>query len=598
MKKLKIILKNNFQSFFYFYGYLRYRMLIVFIISLAVGILDGFGLAMFIPLLQMFDSHGEASKESLGKLQFLPELLLDLGIPFTVVNVFLFILIFFPLKGIAKFFQTYIGVIYMQYFMRTVRITNIKIMNSFSFSKFVTADSGRIQNTFSGEVEKLNKAFSTYMKTLQYSILILVYLTLAFGSNFSFALMTGVGGAATNLLFKFLYKKSKILSRNITKENHLFQGLLIQHVAFFKYLKSSGLNIKFSDKLIKSIKKIENIQRRIGLISSILMGAREPLTILVVVIAIIIQVHYFGASIGSIILSLLLLYRALTFLMAMQSEWNQFISVSGSMENMLAFVRELKSGKEENGVGKINKFHNNISLNNISFKYGDTSVLKNINLQIEKNETIALVGHSGSGKTTLMDILTGIIDPNEGQIKIDNINYSDLDKYSLRDRIGFVSQESPTFSDTVFNNITFWDEPNAYNIERFYDALKKASIYDYIMSLPNKELELIGNNGINLSGGQKQRLSIARELYKDVDLLFMDEATSALDGETEAVIQRNIEKLKGKVTIVMIAHRLSTVKNADRIILLNNGNIQASGSFEELMENSPEFQNMISLQGL
>lgn len=598
MNKIKDILKNNFQSFFYFFGYLRYRMIIVFIVSLAVGVLDGFGLAMFIPLLQMFDSKGEASSESLGKLQFLPELLADWGIPFTVITILILILIFFTLKGVAKFLQTYINVIYMQLFMRTVRVTNIKLMNTFAFSKFVTSDSGRIQNTFSGEVEKLNKAFSTYMKSMQYSILIMVYLILAFGSNFSFALMVGIGGAATNILFKFLYKKSKALSRSITTENHTFHGLLIQHVAFFKYLKSSGLNIKFSDKLIKSIKKIENIQRRIGFISSILMGAREPLTIFVVVGAIIIQIQYFGASIGSIILSLLLLYRALTFLMAMQSEWNQFLAVSGSMENMNAFVKELKHGKENNGEVRVEKFKSNISLNNISFSYGKTPILNNINIEIKKNETIAFVGQSGSGKTTLMNILTGLIVPNEGEIKLDNINFSDLDKYSFKEKIGFVSQESPTFSDTVFNNITFWDEPTPKNKERFYEAMKKASIYDYIMSLPNKEEEFIGNNGINLSGGQKQRLAIARELYKDVELLFMDEATSALDGETEAIIQNNIEKLKGKYTIVMIAHRLSTVKNADRIILLDNGRIKASGSFDELIESSKEFQNMIKHQGL
>ena len=595
MNKIKEILKNTFDSFFYFFGYLRYRMLIVFFLSLAVGVLDGFGLAMFIPLLQMFEEDGQAA-EDLGKLQFLPDLLQDWGIPFNVITVLILILIFFACKGVAKFLQTYVNVIYMQFFMRTVRVTNINLMNTFSFSHFVTSDSGRIQNTFSGEVEKLNIAFSSYMKSFQQAILVLVYLVLAFGSNFSFALMVGIGGAATNILFKFLYKKSKALSREITNENHTFQGLLIQHVAFFKYLKSSGLNLKFSGKLIKSITKIEKIQRRIGYISSIMLGAREPLTIFVVVIAMIFQIKFIGTNIGTVILSLLLLYRALTFLMAMQADWNRFLAVSGSLENMNNFVNELKKGKEKNGNSKIENFKDKISLKDISFSYGQTRILDSINLNINKNETVALVGQSGSGKTTLMNILTGLIVPENGEIRFDNRDYRDIDLYSLRERIGFISQESPTFSDTIFNNITFWDQPTEANKKRFLSAIKKASIYDYIMQLPGKENEYIGNNGINLSGGQRQRIAIARELYKQVDLLFMDEATSALDGETEASIQKNIEELHGKYTIVMIAHRLSTIKNADKIILLKDGHIAASGTFHELLEKSKEFQYMINLQ--
>ena len=595
MKKLKDILRNNFDSFFYFFGYLRYRMLIVFFLSLTVGVLDGLGLAMFIPLLQMFDDNGETAGD-LGKLQFLPDLLQHWGIPFNVVTVLILILIFFACKGVAKFIQTYVNVIYMQFFMRTVRVTNINLMNTFSFSHFVTSDSGRIQNTFSGEVEKLNIAFSSYMKSFQQAILVFVYLTLAFGSNFIFALMVGIGGAATNFLFKYLYKRSKSFSRQITKENHIFQGLLIQHVAFFKYLKSSGLNFKFSDKLVISIKKIERIQRKIGYISSIMLGAREPLTIFVVVIAIILQIKFFGTNIGTVILSLLLLYRALTFLMAMQAEWNRFIAVSGSLENMNDFVKELKSGREKNGTVKIKSFVNKISLRNVSFSYGPTQILNCINIDIHKNQTIALVGQSGSGKTTLMNILTGLIVPEKGEIEIDDNNYKSLDLYSLRENIGLISQESPTFNDTIFNNITFWDKPTPENKQRFFEAIKKASIYDYIMGLPNREEEYIGNNGINLSGGQKQRIAIARELYKDIDLLFMDEATSALDGETEAAIQKNIEELHGKYTIVMIAHRLSTIKNADQIILLKDGQITATGDFHELLEKSEEFRYMINLQ--
>ena len=152
--------------------------------------------------------------------------------------------------------------------------------------------------------------------------------------------------------------------------------------------------------------------------------------------------------------------------------------------------------------------------------------------------------------------------------------------------------------DTIFNNVTFWAEKTSENLKRYETAVKKAAIDSFINELSMKEETLLGNNGINLSGGQKQRLAIARELYKEVDLLLMDEATSALDGETEAIIQQHIEKLKGSLTIIVIAHRLATIKNADKIVILKDGKIQEVGSYKDLMERSKEFKEMTALQNL
>jgi len=599
MSIIRAFLKSNFTYFFYFYRYLKYRMLITFLLSVGVGVLDGFGLAMFIPLLQMLDPEtSNESDEDLGKLDFIPDMMNNLGISFNLENVLILILAFFILKGFIKFIQGYYAVIFQQFFIRTIRITNIDLMNTFSFAEFVKSDTGRIQNTFSGEVEKVNQAYKTYIAVLQYSSLVFVYMLLAFLSDPGFAIMVTIGGAATNIIFKILYKKTKILSSKLTIQNHFFQGLLIQHVAYFKYLKASGLNLFYGNKLKKNITDIENSQRKMGVLGAALNGLREPLTILVVVFVIILQLRFFNAGLGTVILSLLFLYRALTFLMALQDQWNRFLSVSGSLENMSNFVEELRSNKEKNGKKIFHELKNQISLNKIYFSYDDKQVLNGVDLKIEKNDTIAIIGESGSGKSTLMYLIAGLLNPTNGSIRIDSNELSEIDKSSFKKRIGYVSQDAPTFNDSIFNNVTFWADKNKVNYDKFFSALKQASIFDYVMELPNQEEDLLGNNGVNLSGGQKQRLAIARELYKDVDMLFLDEATSALDAETETTIQNNIEKLKGEYTIIMIAHRLSTIKKADRIILLEKGKIAAIGSFEELMKSSPQFKRMINLQGL
>jgi subfamily B ATP-binding cassette protein MsbA len=152
------------------------------------------------------------------------------------------------------------------------------------------------------------------------------------------------------------------------------------------------------------------------------------------------------------------------------------------------------------------------------------------------------------------------------------------------------------FNDTVFNNVTLWDEPSEANRRKCIEALKKAALWNFINDKPDKLDTVLGNNGINISGGQKQRVNIARELYKDVEVLILDEATSALDTETEILIQDSLESMQGSTTLVIIAHRLSTVKSADRILLMENGRLVESGSFDELMDGSGKFRKMVEIQ--
>lgn len=598
MNTLKKFIKKYFQYFSYFYSHLGNRIFVSFSLSVFVGVMDGLGLAMFIPLLQMTESgKPHTDNASTGNMSFLYNMLHSMGIPITLGYVLIILLVFFSLKGVMRFAEIYARVIFEQYFIKNIRLKNIRGLSDFSFKNFIVADIGRIQNTFSGEVEKVKQAYRYYFIALQYGVFVAVYVTMAFLSNPKFVMLVIVGGAATNILFRTLQKKTKILSQKITVDSHVFQGLLIQKVAFFKYLKSTGLIHKYANKLEKTNDLLHNAQRKSGLLSAILAAVREPVVILVVVIAIIIQVNYLHQGIGVIIFTLLLFYRALISLTGMQSYTNYFIGTAGSLQNMTAFNEELKTGKEIVGAIKFDKFNNVLELKDLSFSFEETVILNEINLSIQKNETIAIVGESGSGKTTLINLITGLFKPTKGQILIDGVDLETINTPTYQGRIGYITQEAVVFNDTIFNNISFWDEQTPRNLARFEEAIKKASIYEFVMSQPLKADALLGNNGINVSGGQKQRISIARELYKEVDFLFMDEATSALDSETESEIQENIEKLKGKYTIVIVAHRLSTIKNADRIILLNKGSINAVGSFDHLIQTSALFGKMVQLQG-
>ncbi len=240
------------------------------------------------------------------------------------------------------------------------------------------------------------------------------------------------------------------------------------------------------------------------------------------------------------------------------------------------------------------KFENVVEYKNLNFKYIEDYVLKNINLKVEKGKTVALVGQSGSGKSTMVDLLPRFYDVKEGEITIDGINIQDLKVKDLRDMMGIVSQESILFNDTIYNNIAFGMEDATE--EEIIAAAKVANAHDFILQTENGYQTNIGDRGTKLSGGQRQRISIARAVLKNPPILILDEATSALDTESEKLVQDALFKLMENRTSIVIAHRLSTVRDADEICVLHEGEIVERGKHTELLEKKGVYKKLHDLQ--
>jgi ABC-type multidrug transport system fused ATPase/permease subunit len=588
---------NQFKYFLFFLGHLKSRIYAALLLSIAVGVLDGIGLSMFLPLFQMVDGGNQANPESLGNLSFILDIITGLGFQLNLKLVLSAILFFFSIKGVMKFFEQYVNSYNQQFFIKKLRGENIELLNNFSYKAFSLADSGRIQNTLSGEMSRVSAAYKFYFAAMQAGVLLVVYISLAFLSNFQFAFFVSVGGVLSNFVFRKIYKKTKVLSRKITDENHIFQGLLIQNVSFFKYLNASGLKLVFAKKLHDSVGTIKRYGVKMGYYNSLLLGLREPIVILIVVAVIHLQVNVMMQNLGLIILTLLFFYRALSSLMTLQTQWNSFLNMSGSIDNLVEYEKEILMHQDKKGHLLLETISGKIELSNVSFSYDSkANIIDGISLDIGNNETVAIVGESGSGKTTLINLIAGLLPTSQGSLKIDGVEISSLDLPLYQRRIGYITQEPIIFEDTVFNNITFWAERTPENLARFWAAARAAAIEDYIKELPMLEMTSFGINGVQVSGGQKQRLSIARELYKEIDLLILDEATASLDSETELVVQKNIERLKGKYSILIVAHRLSTIRSADKVILLAKGKIAGKGTFSELYKDSDYFKKMVDLQ--
>ena len=589
-------LKEKFSGGYFFYSYLKHKIIFGVSLSILVGILDAFGLTMFLPLLQTADGTSSIDSSQLGKLSFLIDFFVNNGFPITIGTVLLIMIIFFIFKGIMAFFQFYYRVNLQEQLLKKLRVEFIQGVTSIDYKYFTGSEGGRIQNTLTTEVERVTRAYQSYFMLIQNLIMVTVYLTFAYFVNTQFAILVTIGGGLTSLIYRKIYSTTKNTSRSITSKLSNLQGLIFQLIQNFKYLKATGRMADYSRTIESTATGIEKDNKRVGLLMAILNSSREPLVIIVVASIIFLQTNVFNSPLAPILVSLLFFYRALSYLMQMQSHSNYFMSVSGSIDNMVDFKKELIDNKEESGNESFNGLKGYLEIRNGSFTIGTKLILSNINLKIKKYETIAIVGESGSGKTSLINIITAINKLDSGQLSIDGVDIDKLERRSYRSKIGYISQDPVIFTDTVFNNVTFWDKPNNDNILRFNKAIETAACSGFIQSLDDKEQTKLGLNGVNLSGGQRQRISIARELYREVEMLLLDEATSSLDSETEKVIQENIESLKGKYTIVIVAHRLSTVKNADRIILLKNGEIVAVGDFEQLISESTIFERMVSLQ--
>ena len=244
----------------------------------------------------------------------------------------------------------------------------------------------------------------------------------------------------------------------------------------------------------------------------------------------------------------------------------------------------------------IPSFEHQIEFRNVSFRYGEQWVLRDINLTIPKGKTIAIVGQSGSGKSTLVDLIPRYYDVQEGEVLIDGINVKDLGIHDLRQLIGNVNQEAILFNDSFRNNISFGvDNATQQQIE---EAAKIANAYDFIMASEEGFDTNIGDRGGRLSGGQRQRVSIARAILKNPPILILDEATSALDTESERLVQDALERLMKTRTTVAIAHRLSTIKNADEICVLHEGRIVERGTHDELLAIDGHYKKLTDMQAL
>jgi ABC-type multidrug transport system fused ATPase/permease subunit len=314
--------------------------------------------------------------------------------------------------------------------------------------------------------------------------------------------------------------------------------------------------------------------------------------------------HDAGRAIGTLAVFLAAGTRVAPAILRIQQGAVQIKGNLGAAQPTLDLLDELGDlNIVESSEDRINFNHENftpkIELTDVSLTYPENSLpsIHQVSIEIEESKIVAIVGPSGAGKTTLVDVLLGVLKPEHGEVKISGV--SSLDAISKwPGAISYVPQDVLIVDGTIRHNVALGFPPSTVENDRILSAIEDAALGEFVKSLPDGLDTQVGESGAKLSGGQRQRLGIARALYTNPKLLVLDEATSALDGETELLVTDSIQKLKGRVTVVLIAHRLSTVRNADLVIYMQSGEVQAAGSFEEVRKQIPNFDHQAHLMGL
>lgn len=523
------------------------------------------------------------------------------GIEKTLLYVVSTVIFVFFIKNIVGYLGQLVMIYLKNNVLKDLRTTIYNKIISLPLSYFSEQKKGDIITRASGDVSVINESYLNLVITFirePLNIIFTLYAMIIISWELSFFIFAFI--PVSGLIISFISRKIKKQSGEVFGKIGDLLGTIEESISGLKIIKAFNAESYFSSKFNNQANDVKLLSNKVSRKENL----ASPMSEFLGIVTIAALLWYGGKMVlidkiltgGTFIGFMAAAYNILTPAKIL-AKANNTIKIGNAAAKRIFEVLDTKNNLEDiDNAIELNNFNEKIEFRNISFKYDDTYVLENFSLTIPKGKTVALVGQSGSGKSTLANLMTRFYDISKGNIYIDGNDIKTISKKSLRSLMGVVAQNSTLFNDTIANNIAL-SKPNATK-----EAIEKAAIvanaYEFIKDLPNKYKTIIGDRGSLLSGGQQQRIAIARAVLKNPPIMILDEATSALDTESEKLVQTALEKMMENRTSLIIAHRLSTVQNADLIVVMKKGQIIEQGKHNELLARKGEYFKLVTMQSL
>lgn len=515
---------------------------------------------------------------------------INLAIMYLIMYFFIGVLIGTILSGLANSMLLKIE----SKLTRTLGFNTYKKALNLPAIAFEEMSSGEIINRITNDADSLSFTFGKMINMISSIVTALVILVYVFFNSWIVGLILII----FLIILYFIIKKYTPLLKDAHKERKTtqdsFTSLANESIRGIREIKTLGIkeqlinNAKKSiDNIFKVSKKEIDLETRFNIVISLL---KEVLEVGVFIICIIL-LYYKQITLTFFIAMTYYIYRYMWFIECLNDFTETYQKVSVSLDRVNEILENQKFNDVVFGNTNINNMKGIIKFKDVSFSYpNEEKVLDDFNLIIEPNKKIAIVGASGQGKSTLFNLITRLFDANAGTISIDDVNILDISEECLRKNVSIIRQEPFIFNRTILENFKIIDENIKLKDVKKY--VKEAYLDEYIESLPKKYDTLLGEGGVNLSGGQKQRLAIARTLAKNSKIILFDEATSALDNNSQEFIKKSIDNLVKNHTVVIVAHRLSTIIDADVIYVIDKGRVIASGTHNQLLTSCDYYKNL------
>lgn len=577
--KLFKLFRTAFSSY-------KWQIILIAFLNLLSGILEGIGINAVIPIFSLVNGRQGGGTDAIS--QIIEKLFFYFNINFTVKFLLIFITLLFIFRTVILFINQYI----------TVKISTDYVNKTRAelFSAMLASDWPYLSKQKIGHLEQILitdvNASSGFLVHIGLTIFIIanliVYSLLVINISLVIAVLVFVLGIIIFIFFKPLFYKNRIASAEIVQKNKDVTHYVSENIIGMKIIKSMFLERRVLQKGLDYFNRMKNLNVRVALLSNFTSIVLQPIGLIFILGIFAFFYKTAAFSFASFAVIVYAVNKVFSNLQMAQGEAHEMSSRASNLISVLNYREEANKHKEKNEGVKNFSFKNCLEFINVYFAYDNGSeVLSAVNFSIKKGEMLGLVGPSGTGKTTIVDLLLRLLNPRNGSILLDGEDVSTISLQEWRNNLGYVSQDIFLINDTISNNIKF------YNVfltdEDVAQAAKMADIYDFVMKLPEQFDTMVGERGVRMSNGQRQRIVLARILARKPKLLILDEATSALDNESEELIQKSIEKLRGKITVIAIAHRLSTVANFDKLIVLENGRIIEEGSPQNLLKDEKSY---------